>query len=318
MLTLKIEVTSGLHAGARWTFDHGIVTLGGHANSEVFLCDEGIPDKCMRLRIFGNRITFEDMAAEVRYLGQAGKAVNRTLYVGQTINFSCRQVQFSVSACDESSMLWNRMLTNGSRLFGGMVELVRSIGPGTVLAISCLIGLLVTTVILFFGTVRPPDYQALPASDSPSSTNTNTYTPPPPVPPLGEQLLRVVKSELAEFQGRQKLDDFVVHSDLQQGSITIEGRLSRSQLRKFESLLKQIASDHGNQIDILATVDLSKEQKSVDKIEVAGVLLGTHPALLLRDGTRLFVGANYQGVVLDQISENGLVFVGNTRYEVPL
>ena len=78
MLTLKVEVTSGLHAGARWTFDHGIVTLGGDANSEVFLCDEGIPEQCMRLRIFGNRITFEDMAADVRYLGQAGKSTNRT------------------------------------------------------------------------------------------------------------------------------------------------------------------------------------------------------------------------------------------------
>lgn len=315
MLTLKIEVTSGLHAGAQWTFDHGIVTLGGDANSEVFLCDEGIPEQCMRLRIFGNRITFEDMAADVRYLGQAGKSTNRTLYAGQSIKFSCRQVQFSVSASNESGLLWTRILTTGSRFFGGMVELVRSIGPGTVLALSCLIGLLATTVILFFGTTRPPEFQASPASGSSSGVNSDVSSP---LPPMTEQLLDVVKTELIEFQDRQNLDDFTVRSDPEQGSINIEGRLSRSQLLKFENLLKQIASDHGNQIDILAKVDLSNEQKSIDDIEVAGVLLGTHPALLLRDGTRLFVGANYQGVVLDQVSESGLVFVGSTRYEVPL
>ena len=48
------------------------------------------------------------------------------------------------------------------------------------------------------------------------------------------------------------------------------------------------------------------------------MLLGAQPALMLRDGTRLFVGASYQGVVLDQVSESGLVFVGSTRYELPL
>lgn len=315
MLTLNIEVTSGLHAGARWKFDHGLVTLGGDANSEVFLCDEGIPEQCMKLRIFGNRITFEEMAAEVRYLGQAGKSANRTLYAGQSINFSCRQVQFTVSASTESSLLWTRILNTGSRMCGGMVELVRSIGPGTVLALSCLIGLLATTVILFFGTTQRPDFQAAPDPAGPASSNVSNEKV---LPPMTEQLLTVVETELIEFQGSQQLDDFFVHSDPQSGSIKIEGRLSRSQIRKFENLLKRIASDHGNQIDIIATVDLSNEQKSVDGIEVAGVLLGTHPALVLRDGTRLFVGANYQGVVLDQVSENGLVFVGSTRYEVPL
>ncbi len=37
MLALNIEVTSGLHAGAKWKFNHGIVTLGGNANSRFFL-----------------------------------------------------------------------------------------------------------------------------------------------------------------------------------------------------------------------------------------------------------------------------------------
>ncbi len=316
MLTLQIEVTSGLHAGARWTFDHGMITVGGNANSEVFLCDEGIPDQCIKLRIFGNRITLEDLNADVRYLGQSGKSSNRTLYAGQSINFSCRQVQFSVTACNESGLLWSRLVNAGSRFFGGMLELVRSIGPGTVLAFFCIIGLLATTVVLFFGTTRTPDLQALPASDSSSVRSDNRTSSFQPS--MTEQLLGVVGTELAEFQQKQRLEEFDVQVDSQNGSITIEGRLSRFQLQKFEGLLKQIAADHGNQIDILATVDLSNEQKSVDGIEVAGVLLGTHPALLLRDGTRLFVGANYQGVVLDQVTENGLVFVGAARYEVPL
>lgn len=315
MLTLSIEVTSGLHAGAKWTFDRGIVTLGGNANSEVFLCDEGIPDQCMKIRIFGNRITFEEIAAEVRYLGQAGKSTNRTLYAGQSINFSCRQIQFSVSALNESGPVLTRLINFGSRFFGGLMELVRSIGPGAILTLSCLIGLLVTTVILFFGSMRQPEVQASPAAEStaPHIKNISLSTPP-----IKEQLLGVVQSELVEFQGSQKLDDFVIDTDMVKGSVNIKGRLSRQQLHKFETLLQRIASDHGNQIDILATVDLSNEQKSVDKIDVSGVLLGAHPALILRDGTRLFVGAKYNGVVLDQVTENGLVFVGNTRYEVPL
>lgn len=94
--------------------------------------------------------------------------------------------------------------------------------------------------------------------------------------------------------------------------------MSRMQLQIFESLIKRISSDHGRQIEIIATLSLTDEQKAVDDIEVAGVLLGAQPALMLRDGTRLFVGASYQGVVLDQVSESGLVFVGSTRYELPL
>jgi hypothetical protein len=315
MLALNIEVTSGLHAGAKWKFNHGIVTLGGNANSEVFLCDDGIPDQCLKLRVHGNRITFEEISSDVRFLGQAGKTPSRVIYAGQSMTITCRQVQFTITANSESGLLWSKFANNGARFFGGALELVRSIGPGTVMAISCLFGLMATTVILFFGSANFSESQAFPAANLIENPKA---IPPPPAPPVADQLLRVVQLQLLQFKGEQKLSDFDVNIEYEKVRVSARGSMSRMQLQIFESLIKRISSDHGRQIEIIATLSLTDEQKAVDDIEVAGVLLGAQPALMLRDGTRLFVGASYQGVVLDQVSESGLVFVGSTRYELPL
>jgi hypothetical protein len=315
MLALSIEVTSGLHAGAKWKFGNGVVTLGGNANSEVFLCDDGIPDQCLKLKVSGNKVTFEEISGEIRFLGQLGKVPSRVLYAGQSLTVTCRQVQFIISAATESGRVWAGFSNSTARFFGAILDLVRSIGPGTIMAISCLFGLLVTTVILFFGTANFSESQAFPAAgliENPKAL------PPPPPPPVADQLLRVVQLQMMHFKEEHKLNDFEVVIDMDKVRVRATGSLSRMQMQQFETLLRRISADHGRQIEIVAAISLSSEQKAVDEIEVAGVLLGNQPVLVLRDGTRLFLGARHQGVVLDEVSENRLVFVGNTRYELPL
>lgn len=314
MIGLTIEVSSGLHAGARWKFNNGLVTLGGNANSEVFLCDDGIPDQCMKMRIFGNRVSLEELASEVRHLGQVGKTPSRTLYAGQSLSLSCRQVQFTISAAEESGLFWDGIVNDTSRAFGSMIEMIRSIGAGTVVTISCLIGLLITTTVLFFGTSNFSESQAFAPGWIDNPDRSKTLRLPPPN--ISEQLVKVIDTELVKFKDEEKLDQFSVK--VETGSVKVDGNLSRIQLVKFERLIKRIAADFGQHMEIVANIELTTEQKKLDQIDIAGVLLGESPVVVLRDGTRLFVGSAFEGIQLSEVSENRLVFVGDARYELPL
>lgn len=308
MINVKIEVLSGLHSGANWCFSGGEVSVGGSPECSVFLCDEVLPDFCIRLKIIGNRVLLKDVNTALlgadELVGREGKWV----YPDQTFMLEYEGIKFSLSVVDQSTVILSRLKNALGKRLHGSLELVQGMGIQLVLGISFVLGLLSTVSVLFLGTVggnnvQAKEYQSLEQVEQPSAKP--------------NKIIDSVRQELIRFAEVQQVSYKTL--EMKEDSVKVSAEFSRKQMKSFETLLQNLARDYGSEVSISATASLSAEQKFVDEIDVQSVSFGNQPIVMLRTGERLFLDAAYNDLRLVKVARDGLVLQGKlASYEIAL
>lgn len=310
MIHIQVKAKSGLHAGALWRFDQSILTLGAHPQADVFLCDPEMPDNLITLRKIGRRYEIESMNNEARLTSPDMKKVEATLFPSQLLTLDFRHVQLELEVQNASYGITSSMRDNMSRGLYRVVQFLRGLGARAIVAFLFLVSLVITTAILFFGTAGVVKSQAsIPVKKA-------ALQKPSDVVPIPARMVKNIAQEFNELA--QRLNTAAIRIEAKSNQISLDAELSRSQAVEFERLLVQVAQDYGTQVQIQAQVRLSKEQTTIDQIQVEQVVLGSKPVIVLRDGERLYLGGDYNGVKLVGIQSDKVVFQGNSLYEVYL
>jgi hypothetical protein len=312
MIHIQVKAKSGLHAGAVWRLDNSLVSLGANSQSDVFLCDPEIPDTLITLRKSGRRFNIETLHSEARLTAPDQKKVDNTLFPSQLLTLDFKHIQIELQIVNGTSGLMSSLNDGFARTLHQLVQLLRGIGARAIVALLFIIGLLLTTVVLFFGTAGVVKSEAS-VIKKPNLNNTYKLKP-----------LSTLESRMAENVANE-INDFAIRASTNQLSVTvdddrvdIDAELSRAQSIGFEKLLDRLVIDYGEKVDIRARLALTEEQRRIDEIAIEQVVLGSRPVVILRDGARLYVGGQYQGVNLLSVDSRKVVFQGETVYEVVL
>ena len=312
MIHIQVKAKSGLHAGAVWRLDNSLVSLGANSQSDVFLCDPEIPDTLITLRKSGRRFNIETLHSEARLTAPDQKKVDNTLFPSQLLTLDFKHIQIELQIVNGTSGLMSSLNDGFARTLHQLVQLLRGIGARAIVALLFIIGLLLTTVVLFFGTAGVVKSEAS-VIKKPDLNNTYKLKP-----------LSTLESRMAENVANE-INDFAIRASTNQLSVTvdddrvdIDAELSRAQSIGFEKLLDRLVIDYGEKVDIRARLALTEEQRRIDEIAIEQVVLGSRPVVILRDGARLYVGGQYQGVNLLSVDSRKVVFQGETVYEVVL
>ncbi|EDM84589.1 hypothetical protein [Limnobacter sp. MED105] len=312
MIHIQVKAKSGLHAGAVWRLDNSLVSLGANSQSDVFLCDPEIPDTLITLRKSGRRFNIETLHSEARLTAPDQKKVDNTLFPSQLLTLDFKHIQIELQIVNGTSGLMSSLNDGVARTLHQLVQLLRGIGARAIVALLFIIGLLLTTVVLFFGTAGVVKSEAS-VIKKPDLNNTYKLKP-----------LSTLESRMAENVANE-INDFAIRASTNQLSVTvdddrvdIDAELSRAQSIGFEKLLDRLVIDYGEKVDIRARLALTEEQRRIDEIAIEQVVLGSRPVVILRDGARLYVGGQYQGVNLLSVDSRKVVFQGETVYEVVL
>lgn len=312
MIHIQVKAKSGLHAGAVWRLDNSLVSLGANSQSDVFLCDPEIPDTLITLRKSGRRFNIETLHSEARLTAPDQKKVDNTLFPSQLLTLDFKHIQIELQIVNGTSGLMSSLNDGVARTLHQLVQLLRGIGARAIVALLFIIGLLLTTVVLFFGTAGVVKSEAS-VIKKPDLNNTYKLKP-----------LSTLESRMAENVANE-INDFAIRASTNQLSVTvdddrvdIDAELSRAQSIGFERLLDRLVIDYGEKVDIRARLALTEEQRRIDEIAIEQVVLGSRPVVILRDGARLYVGGQYQGVNLLSVDSRKVVFQGETVYEVVL
>jgi hypothetical protein len=316
MNLIQVEILSGLHKGASWEFTSGEISIGGSPNCSVFLCDEHLPDQCLHLKMIGNRVSLIYLDSEMGGIEDLISRVGKWIYPDQFYTFNSKGIEFSVSIKDVSGDVWSRLGNVAARLLGNVADTVQAMGVRLVVGISLGLGVLSTVTLLFLGSgtgvlnaAQKPrvDYY------DPAKIGTNPSDTQLAVPVTAEES---VLNELLEFS--KTYSATYNEATAKDGSVKVQAQMNRAQLSNFEKLLQKLVLDYGDKVSVQASIQLSPEQKIVDQIVVQSVMLGEQPVVTLENGERLFVGAFYENLRLQQVTPNGLVLVGESTYRVPL
>lgn len=312
MIHIQVKAKSGLHAGAVWRLNNSLVSLGANSQSDVFLCDPEIPDTLITLRKSGRRFNIETLHSEARLTAPDQKKVDNTLFPSQLLTLDFKHIQIELQIVNGTSGLMSTLNDGVARTLHQLVQLLRGIGARAIVALLFIIGLLLTTVVLFFGTAGVVKSEAS-VIKKPDLNNTYKLKP-----------LSTLESRMAENVANE-INDFAIRASTNQLSVTvdddrvdIDAELSRAQSIGFEKLLDRLVIDYGEKVDIRARLALTEEQRRIDEIAIEQVVLGSRPVVILRDGARLYVGGQYQGVNLLSVDSRKVVFQGETVYEVVL
>ena len=312
MIHIQVKAKSGLHAGAVWRLNNSLVSLGANSQSDVFLCDPEIPDTLITLRKSGRRFNIETLHSEARLTAPDQKKVDNTLFPSQLLTLDFKHIQIELQIVNGTSGLMSTLNDGVARTLHQLVQLLRGIGARAIVALLFIIGLLLTTVVLFFGTAGVVKSEAS-VIKKPDLNNTYKLKP-----------LSTLESRMAENVANE-INDFAIRASTNQLSVTvdddrvdIDAELSRAQSIGFEKLLDRLVIDYGEKVDIRARLALTEEQRRIDEIAIEKVVLGSRPVVILRDGARLYVGGQYQGVNLLSVDSRKVVFQGETVYEVVL
>ena len=312
MIHIQVKAKSGLHAGAVWRLDNSLVSLGANSQSDVFLCDPEIPDTLITLRKSGRRFNIETLHSEARLTAPDQKKVDNTLFPSQLLTLDFKHIQIELQIVNGTSGLMSSLNDGVAKTLHQLVQLLRGIGARAIVALLFIIGLLLTTVVLFFGTAGVVKSEAS-VIKKPDLNNTYKLKP-----------LSTLESRMAENVANE-INDFAIKASTNQLSVTvdddrvdIDAELSRAQSIGFEKLLNRLVIDYGEKVDIRARLALTEEQRRIDEIAIEQVVLGSRPVVILRDGARLYVGGQYQGVNLLSVDSRKVVFQGETVYEVVL
>lgn len=311
MIHLQIKAKSGLHAGAFWRLDQSHVSMGAHPNSEVFLCDPDVPDNLITLERVGRRFEIASIHPEVRINSSDMKKVEATLFPSQLVSLDFRHIQLELEVANTSFGLTNSLRDGASKSLYRLLQILRGLGAKAIVTFLFIMSVLLTAVVLLFGTagVAKSQPRMLKPKD-PIVQGTARVS-------MNQRILSTIDEELKAFSQRMETRDISISRD--EKSVEIKAQLTRLQLVNFEKLLTQITQDYGKQVSIKAVVNLTDEQLAVDKIDVEQIVLGSKPVLVLRDGERLYLGADYNGVKLVAIQPDKAVFrAGDSTYEVLL
>lgn len=310
MIHIQIKAKSGLHAGALWRFDQPFLTMGAHPQADVFLCDPDMPDNLITLRKTGRRYEIESISNEARLTSIDMKKVEATLFPSQQLTLDFRHVQLELEIFNASYGLATSMRDSATRVVYRIVQFLRGLGARAIVAFLFLVSLFVTGTILFFGTAGVVKSQAsIPVKKA-------AVQRPSDVVPIPVRMVKSIEQEFNDFA--QRINASTLRIDSKENQISIEAELSRSQSVEFEKLLAQVAKDYGTQVQIKAEVRFTKEQVTIDQIDVEQIVFGSKPVIVLRDGERLYLGGNYNGVKLVDIQADKVIFQGTALYEVYL
>lgn len=310
MLHIQIKAKSGLHAGALWRFDQTFLTMGAHPQADVFLCDPDIPDNLITLRKMGRRYEIESINSEARLTSPDMKKVEATLFPSQSLMLDFRHVQLELEVLNASYGLATSVRDKAARNLYRAVQFLRSLGARAIVAFLFVISLLITTTVLFFGTAGVVKSQASVPNKLEQAKKRSD------VIPVKARMAMNIEQEFNSLAQRMSFTSMNVNVENDEVEIDVE--LSRAQAIEFERLLSQVTRDYGNEVEIRASLRLSSEQLAIDEIQVEQLVLGVKPVLVLRDGERLYIGGNYNGVKLVGIQSDKVVFQGSTLYEVML
>ena len=312
MIHIQVKAKSGLHAGAVWRLDNSLVSLGANSQSDVFLCDPEIPDTLITLRKSGRRFNIETLHSEARLTAPDQKKVDNTLFPSQLLTLDFKHIQIELQIVNGTSGLMSSLNDGVAKTLHQLVQLLRGIGARAIVALLFIIGLLLTTVVLFFGTAGVVKSEAS-VIKKPDLNNTYKLKP---LSTLESRMAENVANEINDFAIRASTNQLSVNVD--DDRVDIDAELSRAQSIKFEKLLDRLVIDYGEKVDIRARLALTEEQRRIDEIAIEQVVLGSRPVVILRDGARLYVGGQYQGVNLLSVDSRKVVFQGETVYEVVL
>lgn len=312
MIHIQVKAKSGLHAGAVWRLDNSLVSLGANSQSDVFLCDPEIPDTLITLRKSGRRFNIETLHSEARLTAPDQKKVDNTLFPSQLLTLDFKHIQIELQIVNGTSGLMSSLNDGFARTLHQLVQLLRGIGARAIVALLFIIGLLLTTVVLFFGTAGVVKSEAS-VIKKPNLNNTYKLKP---LSTLESRMAENVANEINDFAIRASTNQLSVKVDYDR--VDIDAELSRAQSIKFEKLLNRLVIDYGEKVDIRARLALTEEQRRIDEIAIEQVVLGSRPVVILRDGARLYVGGQYQGVNLLSVDSRKVVFQGEAVYEVVL
>ena len=315
MIYLLITAKSGLHAGATWRLDKSVFSLGASSQADVFLCDPGVPDTLIKFRKHGRKVRIEGLNEEARLRSADSRDVSDTLLASQAAILDFRQVQIEIQVLATTYSIANAFGDRFAYFLQDFLNLLRNLGVKAFFGLLVLIGMLRTGLVLCFGTAGVVKSQASMPEKSverPSVLNTSE----PRQLSMQQHMARNVVQEMRDFAQRVEAKYFDVQ--LNGTQVQIDAQLSRMQAIQFEQYLNRQGRDYGKYVDIRATLSFTEEQKNIDSLDVERIMLGTRPAVVLRDGSMLYVGGNFNGLDVVSIGPRKVVLKGSTTYEVSL
>ncbi|HEX4843135.1 MAG TPA: hypothetical protein VFV57_05645 [Limnobacter sp.] len=314
MIFLQVKAKSGLHAGASWRLDKSVITLGASAKADVFLCDAGMPDQLLTIRKVGRKYQLESAHGESRIRsGQSQESVDLIL-PSQMATLDFRQVQLEIQSVVEHYNIATLFGDRFARMSHELTRLLRNLGMRAWFGLLFLFSVMITATVVFFGTagVVKSEASVLP---HPQHDN-NTLGAEPAVSPLEHHMANNVAQEMRDFAQRLQAKHFQV--EIHGSSVSIDAMLSRAQTTLFERALVRQTMDYGQYVTIQAKLEFTEEQKIIDALDVERIVLGARPALILRDGTMLYIGGDFQGLEVVSIAPRKVILQGDTTYEVTL
>ena len=310
MMQLQVKAKSGLHAGAVWNLSKSYVTLGGSARADIFLCDPEIPDSLITLSRHGRRYVIEGMDPSAKLISADNSKVDNTLFPSQTLTLDFRHIQLDFTLVTAGQGLASRFGEGYSRLFHTGLRFLQGLGARAIVAFLFVIGLLMTSMILFFGTAGVAKTQASMLERKKELAERQVQVP------IGVTMAANIVQDLTAFAKRQGTKGISVRQE--EDKVEIDAELSRVQAMDFERELIRFGRDYGQFVELKANVRFTPEQKLVDEIRVSQIVLGKSAAVVLHDGAMLFEGGKYNGLTITKISMDKVVLNGSTSYEVPL
>lgn len=312
MIYTIVKAKSGLHAGATWRLDKSVLTLGASSRADVFLCDPDVPDILLSLRRMGRRIRIDNLHEDARLKSADDREINEVLFPSQVVSLDYRHIQLEIQIQTATYNLASAFGDSFTSLLYGMLRGLRNLGARAFVALLFLIGLAMTVMIVFFGTAGVVKSEA--KVNPPPVIERTLLRDPPPQATIEKRMAENVGAELREFARRSGAMHFLV--DVQGDSVSLDVRLSRAQGIGFERELVRLTRDYGKQVNISARLEFTEEQRVVDSLEIERVVLGARPALILRDGSRLYPGGLFNGLNVVSIDSQKVVLRGGEIYEV--
>lgn len=312
MIRVKVEVTSGLHAGAVWEFSNGEVTIGGSADCSVFLCDQELPDYCIKLKIIGNRVLLRHIASGMQGISELEGRVGKWVYPDQKFQIECNGVQFSIQVTDISGLIFARFANVALKKLNDSAEVIQDLGMKIVLAVSLGLGFISTVIVLLLGT-SGKDLRAAEEIKHAQNKVQTAQARPVAIP---NTMVDSFRQEIQAFLNSRKIRNIQI--SVKGDSIELSAKMSRLELSELEGLMSRLAQDYGSKVSFKAQVGLTDEQLAVDSIDIRSVSFGAQPVIMLGDGDRLFLGSYYKNLKLISVTKDGIVLAGKSSYSVPL
>lgn len=309
MISLNVKVLSGLHTGAKWKYNDGSISIGGSSLSDIFLCDDGLPDKLITLTFAQNKLLISDASELIEQNEDFQKYVRKGLFSDQKLVLEVAGVQIEISVNLVSRNVVNWAMARVLRLFSDAVDVVHGLGIRLFVGLSGIFVVAITGCVLFLGTSGAQTSHAGQSGSDPAHSNELSTEDI-----LTRRMLENIEADMKMFVQTNQLKQ-VRFSSTEKG-LNIEGELSRLQIASVEKQLAHLASHYGQQLQIQAKLSLSEEQKIVDSLDTRSITFGSTAVLELRTNEQLFVGSVYQGLVVKEISPEKIVLQGDSEYVI--